>query len=235
VHDTVLGQSSFKKDFIWNIIGSVCAAGSSIIYLMVVTRVVGDSLGGIFSYAYASAQLMLTIGRFGMRAFQATDLNQQFSFASYLASRVITCALMLLTDLFFLGFSGYDIYKFQIMFWVCVLKMSDAIEDIFHGEMQQKGRLYLAGKLLAARNILSFLIFSVILIMTADLLLACLISAILSLLIAIIINIKFIPRLHFDFSFKVLKSLFFLCIPLFLSTFFHYIFIILPRMQLTDF
>lgn len=220
MHDTVLGQSSFKKDFIWNIIGSVCAAGSSIIYLMVVTRVVGDSLGGIFSYAYASAQLMLTIGRFGMRAFQATDLNQQFSFASYLASRVITCALMLLTDLIFLGFSGYDIYKFQIMFWVCVLKMSDAIEDIFHGEMQQKGRLYLAGKLLAARNILSFLIFSVILIMTADLLLACLISAILSVLIAIIINIKFIPRLHFDFSFKVLKSLFFLCIPLFLSTFF---------------
>jgi len=33
VHDTVLGQSSFKKDFIWNIIGSVCAAGSSIILL----------------------------------------------------------------------------------------------------------------------------------------------------------------------------------------------------------
>ena len=47
MHDTVLGQSSFKKD-LYGILLAAYAAGSSIIYLMVVTRVVGDSLGGIF-------------------------------------------------------------------------------------------------------------------------------------------------------------------------------------------
>jgi len=110
-------QSCFTRDFIWNIIGSACAAGSSLIYLMVVTRVCGESPGGIFSYAYASAQLMLTIGKFGMRAFQSTDLNQQFSFSNYLASRVFTCALMMLIDAVFLLGSGYDIYKSQVMQW----------------------------------------------------------------------------------------------------------------------
>ena len=77
-------------------IGSTCYSGSSFLYLLVVTRICGATLAGFFSLSYATAQLLLQVGRYGVRTYQATDLNQKYSFSEYKLSRVITCGLMML-------------------------------------------------------------------------------------------------------------------------------------------
>ena len=55
-------------------IGSTCYSGSSFLYLLVVTRVCGAQLAGFYSLSYATAQLLLQVGRYGVRTYQATDL-----------------------------------------------------------------------------------------------------------------------------------------------------------------
>lgn len=62
--------SSQKSAFAWNVIGSMCNAASSLIYLLAVTRINGPFDSGIFAIAFANAQLMLTIGIYGIIRFR---------------------------------------------------------------------------------------------------------------------------------------------------------------------
>ena len=82
-------EKNVKKAFLWNMIGSTCYSGSSFLYLLVVTRICGATLAGFFSLSYATAQLLLQIGRYGVRTYQATDLNRKYSFSEYKLSAFI--------------------------------------------------------------------------------------------------------------------------------------------------
>ena len=93
--------------FFWNMVGSACYSFSSILYLMVVTRICGAEEAGFFSLAYATAQLLLTVGRYGMRTYQATDLKSAYSFLEYGFSRILTITLMVV-----LG-AVYSMYMFS--------------------------------------------------------------------------------------------------------------------------
>lgn len=65
-----------------DMIGSTCYSGSSFLYLLVVTRVCGAQLAGFYSLSYATAQLLLQVGRYGVRTYQATDLEHKYIFSS---------------------------------------------------------------------------------------------------------------------------------------------------------
>ena len=72
-------EKNVKKAFLWNMIGSTCYSGSSFLYLLVVTRICGATPGRFLSHlSYATAQLLLQVGRYGVRTYQATDLNQKY-------------------------------------------------------------------------------------------------------------------------------------------------------------
>ena len=84
-----------KNSYLWNMIGGLLNAGQSVLILMVITRVAGIDDAGIFTIAYASANLFLTIGNYGMRSYQVTDVNHRFSFGDYLGSRITTSVIMI--------------------------------------------------------------------------------------------------------------------------------------------
>lgn len=113
-----------KKDYIWNMIGSVCYSASSFYYMMLVTRICGVNDGGVFALAFATAQLLLTFGRYGMRTYQATDVRCNYTFLEYGTSRVLTCAGMILFAWIYSAAAGYSSYKTQIFIWVAALKLS---------------------------------------------------------------------------------------------------------------
>ncbi|ROR31464.1 O-antigen/teichoic acid export membrane protein [Mobilisporobacter senegalensis] len=213
---------SSKKVFFWNIVGSLCSAGSSFYLLMVVTRICGASQAGIFSIAFAIAQLMLTIGRYGMRAYQATDLREEFSFSTYLTSRLITSFAMIISSVIYIIVSGYTIEKSIIIFFVCLIKMVDAVEDVFHGLFQQNFRMDVAGKLLAFRNFFTMLLFTVIILVFKNLLITCLLTSLLSIVFCILINIPFTTKftdINFSWNYNNLKRLFIQCFALFAGSF----------------
>ena len=82
-----------------------------------------------FSLSYATAQLLLQVGRYGVRTYQATDLNQKYSFSEYKLSRVITCGLMMLFGIIYSSFSFSGEY-IVISIFIIMMKMIDAVEDV---------------------------------------------------------------------------------------------------------
>ena len=101
-----------RSTYIWNAISATMLAMQSPIILAVMTRTNGTSDAGIFSIAIAIANLMMYVGQYGLRRFQASDVNEQFSFEEYHGMRVLTCAVLVAASLgycvFAQTFKGYS-------------------------------------------------------------------------------------------------------------------------------
>ena len=211
-----------KRDFIWNMTGSVCYSLSSFYYLMMVTRICGVVEGGIFALAFSTAQLLLTFGRYGMRTYQATDTYGRYAFAEYGLTRILTCGGMVLFAGIYGIAAGYPSRKIWIFVWVAAMKMLDAAEDVFHGEFQRNFRVALMGQMLALRNIFSCVVFGVVLVYSRDLVQTCMLTAALSLVFCLIINCAALKQVRCGYGtcrMERVRALFRICFPIFISTF----------------
>ena len=165
-----------RSTYIWNAVSATMLAMQSPVILIVLQRTNGTADAGIFSIAIAIANLMMYVGQYGIRRFQASDVNEQFSFEEYHGMRILTCGMLVLASLGYCLFGrivrGYSMAKFAAIFMVCMLKFVQAYSDVFHGNMQQKGRFDVAAKATAFRYTSEIVILCLMLIATHDLLLS---------------------------------------------------------------
>lgn len=178
----MMKTSNARQNFLWNLLGSLSTAAVSVLLLMVVSRLLSRNEADVFAFSYSLGHLLLVIGWFQMRNYQATDIKEKYSFPDYFQSRLLTCGLMIVAAVIYLVWQQFDAYKATIILLVALYRMTDAFSDVFQGFFQQKERLDLAGKSLFFRNILVFLVFTGTLILTNNLtvalVLVCLVSSI---------------------------------------------------------
>ncbi|WP_285824200.1 lipopolysaccharide biosynthesis protein [Schaedlerella arabinosiphila] len=184
----LLDDGKIEKDsYLWNMIGSVLMAFQSVFMLMILTRTVGLEEAGIFTIANANANLFLTIGKYGMRNFQVSDLKDQFLFSEYRMSRVVTTTVMIIAAIGYLTYAAvtndYSMEKAQTILWMCLLKAIDSVEDVYHGLYQRYNRLDIASKAMALRIQITIIVFGAGLIFIQDLLIVLIISTIISTLL----------------------------------------------------
>ena len=179
-----MNRNADASNFIWNSIGGCLNAGQSVIILMVISRVCGLEAAGIFSIAFATGNLFMYLGNYGVRNYQVSDLKEKASFPAYVCHRVLTVALMLLASAVYVSWSllygGYSAYKAGCVMAMCVLKAVDCMEEVFEGRYQQRGRLDRAGKLVTFRLIVSIGGMLIALAATGDLLFSTWIAVVLA-------------------------------------------------------
>ena len=88
------GKNQERKNVFWNMVGSLVFALASILLFAAAARAAGAYYGGIFSIAFTTGQMLLTIGYYEVRPFQVTDVSGQYSFPEYLSARVVTSFAM---------------------------------------------------------------------------------------------------------------------------------------------
>ena len=119
-----------------------------------------------------------------MRYFQISDVKRQFTFAEYRMSRVLTAAAMLVTAFAYIVYAaavnGYSAEKIQVIVWMCLFKVTDALEDIYHGYYQSRNRLDIASKCMTIRIGVTILVYAAGLIVIKDQLRALIIATILT-------------------------------------------------------
>ena len=180
IHSKSIGKSSY----LWNSASAMLNSFQTVVILMVISRIDPVNDAGIFVIAYAIGNLMLTIGRYGIRQFQASDVVEKYSYREYYYSRVLTTGLMLAISLAYIGFEygtgQYDGNKSIVVLLICLVKWIDAFEDVFHGMLQQHDRLDIGGKILTVRLFLYTVLYMVLYAVTKDLILTSLISLLVS-------------------------------------------------------
>lgn len=191
--NVLLRSKDVNRDaFIWNTYSSVVSSFQSVLLTIIMTHF-GTSIDtSIYVIAVAVSNLLHSIGRFGVRQFQVTDTNEKYSYYDYRKARVFSVALMIGISALYIVYQivtgNYFSEKAIVVGLFCVLKIIQACEDVFHGRMQQLGRLDVASKIFGIRTTVFMISIAVLFIFTRNLLLTVIVSVGIALLLCIILN-----------------------------------------------
>lgn len=200
-----------KKDIFWNSIGTAAWSFLSLLLLIVVTRINGVLDSGSFSFAFAFALIMFTVISYGGRTYQVSDHKEVYSTNNYLTLRLITSICAIILTVFFITINGYDWQKSVLILLLVSQRIFDALADVFYGVLQKKNQLYISGKSLFLKSILSFIIFFIIDILTQNLLLSAISLPVVSLLFLVFYDIpksRKVDSYILRPSFQKLKNIF---------------------------
>lgn len=171
--------------FIFNSLGGLLNAFQSVFVLMVLSRVMPTlEEAGVFTFAYSVANLMLNIGKYGMRNYQVTDVKEKYAYSTYFKSRILTTAAMIVASVAYVvvrnGIEGYPFEKVWVIIFMCLFKAVDSLEDIYFGRYQQAGRLDIAGKCMTVHMLLVILSYVICLVAGMDLLASTIVTTVVS-------------------------------------------------------
>lgn len=165
-----------RSTYIWNTASGLLNAFQSVIMLMVLTHVCDVVTAGVFTIAYANANLFLNLGKYGVRNFQVSDVDEKYDFRAYHAARVVSVVAMLVLGVAWSIWSaltvGYTLDKFLVVVMMLIFKAIDAYEDVFHGNYQQHGRLDVGAKVLTFRMASMIVLYAGLIVVTRNLLLS---------------------------------------------------------------
>lgn len=220
-------SANIKRDsYVWNMFGSFVVAFQSVIILIFLTRTVGLEQSGIFTISYASANLFMNIGKYGIRNFQVSDTKGEFSFGEYLFARKVTFFVGVCVSIIYVlitsKVSSYSFEKSMIIIVMCIYKMSDAIEDVYGGHYQSLGRLDVSAKIMTIRVIISINVFIALVVITRNQLFSLIITTIITYGVLFVFIKKskvFIESKEYNVRKGKWWHLLKLCFPLFIGMF----------------
>ncbi len=220
------------RDFIWNTIGAGSWGVVLPIVSMVATQLVGAEQAGMVTMAFTIGLLLMFVGNFGVRTYQVSDLEENYSFNDYQISRWMTCAAMIIVGIIYCAIRGYDPQMFTICMGVFVYRMIDGLADVYEGRLQQMDKMYLAGISQAIRSIAALVVFCIALLISFNAAVACVAMAVAAGITFIVVTYPLAlletPRSHkasFSSVLKLVQSTF----PLFLAIFMFNLIDAMPR------
>lgn len=213
------------SNFIWNTLAGLVNASEAVILLMVVTRTNGLEDAGVLTIAFAIGNLIMTIGRYGVRNYQVTDVDEQIPFSTYFTHRICTVLLMGIVAGGYLLYSyvcnGYSIHKMCTVLLVCMIYMVESLEDVFWGLYQKNGRIDVGAKIFIGRWGLHLIVTSAGLLFTHQLVQSLFWGFLAGALVSMIANLKIV--LKYDkgkfFQWHGVGHIFYRCFPLFVTAF----------------
>lgn len=215
-------QVSLKENTLWYTMGTMCSSATSFLLMIYVTRILGVDEAGVFSISYSVGQLMLSIGWFGTRQFQVSDINEEFKFSDYLSLKIITSIVMMIGCLIYSVFLHFNTYKLLITFLYCLFMICDVFADLFSARFQQVDKLFLSGISYIIRILGYNLVILVSLLCFKNLIVAIVLAMIYSALELTFFDLQLIKRIsQIKMEFHLVKIIQLIknCFPLFISSF----------------
>ena len=186
-----------RSAVIWNALSACLTSFQTMLLLMVLTRFGTAEHSGYFVMAYTVANLMMNIGKFGMRQYQVTDAKEKYTFREYTASRFFSAGLMTAALCLYLLWgilaNGYSAEKAAAVALISLFRGIEAAEDVLHGRMQQQGRLDVASRILAIRNAVFILGFAAVYLLSRNLILTCGVNTAVTLALCVLMNGAVLP------------------------------------------
>lgn len=220
---------TIKSKYIWNAMGSCCNAASTILLLLITTRILGSFFGGILTIALALAQQMLTVSNFETGTYYVTDGKNKVPLGIHLSAKLILVSVSLIAAVV-ISLIKYDFYKSLCVIIVCIYKILEGASALFFSVLQKNDRLDIAGKSLSFRTlsiiavtfITQFVCKSIGMKSDVIFLISVICMAVTSLAFICLYELHFVKKytkLSFSFKIKDIMSLLFDCAPMFLGTF----------------
>ena len=179
-----------KKNFIWNTIGSTVNAFTSLFYMIIVTRLNGVDVSGIFTFAFTFACLVQVIGNYFGRSYQVTNIDDNICDSDFLYNRFFTTFFMVLFTLVFVFYKGYSEYKIIVILLLVLFRLIESFGEILYGFIQKNNRLYQVGISMFLKGVFSIILFLLFDLITKNLFVAIISISAVNLLIILLYDIR---------------------------------------------
>lgn len=215
-------KNNLKKNVLLNTVGSVFYCACQWLLTVLVVRLDSLESSGYLSLAMTTSSSFSAVSLFGMRNFQVSDVNEEYSSKEYYGSRIITCTIAQVTCMIYAAVMANSFYNFICVTLFMLVRVAEGFADVFHGINQKYDRFDLIGASYILRGCLTAVSFAVGLILTNDLMITLLIMAVLNLAIVVLFdrmktgNLENIKPIIFE---KHISQLLISCIPLVVFTF----------------
>lgn len=212
------------KTFVWTISSGIVYALQSLIFLAVITNLLGEATAGVYSVGAMIAQQMMTVGKYSVRNYQVSDVREKYSFQDYFAFRIVTCLVAVFIMSGWIFFGGYTGERAVIIVGFTVYKLAECFSDLFEGLYQQKGRFDISGKSQFVKDFLMIVVFVGAVFITRDVAVSSVILAVVSVFLLVVVDFPLVAhfsKLGVRFKFKKIWGLTFACFAIFVSSFIY--------------
>lgn len=183
-------MNNLKKDYFWNTLGTSLFSFNSLFFMIVVTRFNSLSDAGIFSFAYATAGIINYFALYSGRTYQISNTNEKFTGSLYIVTRYLTAFFALLISIVFVVINGYPLNKAIVILLLCIVKCLEAVSDVYYGILQGHSKLYIAGKSMTYKSLISVIGFIIIDLLTRNLIVSCFYLLIVNIAVLILYDIR---------------------------------------------
>lgn len=189
-------KNSIKRNFIWNMIGTTFNSFNSLFFMIIVTRMNGLDMAGIFTFAFSTACLFYVVGVYSGRVYQVTE-NEDYSDSDYFYMKLITCFMMIISLLVFCFMRNYSYNKIMIISLLGIYKLLEAFSETFYAIIQKKDKLYIVGKSMFIKAILGLLLFIIIDYITKNMKLSITFIILVNLFVILFYDLREVKKLGF--------------------------------------
>ena len=151
-----------NKDAIWNIIGVSCNAFYSLLLVIFITRENGLAAAGQFSFAFYVSSIAQTIGNYGGRIYQISDVSEKYQSGDYVSLKYITGSIMMLLSIVFCLINKYPVYKIVLIVILVGYRFFESVSESYYGVLQKHGKLETVGKSMTFKVLVSVVCFVMI-------------------------------------------------------------------------
>ena len=172
-----------NNSFIWYSLGVIFNCLNSFLFMIIVTRINGLNDAGIFTYSYSLCCLFYFLEMYFNRPYQLSKDNKESIFNDLFSTRVVSSLIGLVIIFIFSIISKFSLFKITVIILLYLFRDIEAISDTIHGVFHAKDKLYISGKALLIRAIISDIALLVIDLLTRDLIISLIGVIILNLLV----------------------------------------------------
>lgn len=183
-------ENNIKKNFVWNLIGLTLYSFVSLFLLIIVKRVNGIDVAGVFTYSFSLTTLCFYISLYFSRVYQISNYNDNKVFDQFFSFRLLSCFLSLLIVVFFCFINNFNFDKLFIIILLMLFRIVDALSDTFYGYLQSKGYLYKVGLSYSIKSIIGIILFILIDCFFNNLILAITILVVVNLILFLLYDFK---------------------------------------------
>lgn len=195
-------MKKFKKNFIWNTLGTCTNAFSSLFFMITVTRINGLNDAGIFTIAFSTACIIYIVGLYAGRIYQVTEPNKLITNKEYIFHKIITVFIMLVFVILFCIIREYNAFKTTVFILLTGYKAIEAFSESIYGILQKNENLDKVGKSLLLKSLTAILLFILINYITKNLIFSIVIIILTSIVITIFYDIR-ITKKYIDIKSKL--------------------------------
>lgn len=221
---------------LFNTAGSAVYFACQWFLIILIVRMADYAEAGVFSLATSITASPVFIALYGMRNYQVSDINGEYSNATYFISRILSSILAFFVCMAMVFAGGYDLYKSTAVVLYMLFKIIEAFADYYYGLEQRADRLDRSGVSLAIRGAGTLLYFWLSYYALRNLFISlagmCLISA----LVLVIYDLPFTRVKCGNKKNKTnrndVKKLMVACFPLALAAYLNNLSVMIPRLFL---